>query len=387
MSDLKIYAKTLEQTAKEQIEAISESAAFSDSKIRIMPDCHAGKGTVIGFTANMTDKVIPNVVGVDIGCGMLTANLGPLAVDFAKLDEVIRTYVPSGFNVHEVPVSDTSFLQRLKCYPYLHDVDWLEKSLGSLGGGNHFIELDQDEDGNVYLIIHSGSRNLGVQVASYYQDLAIKNCQNNKSAREELIREYKAAGRQKEISNALAQIPVVNIPKELCYLEGQDRKDYLHDMEICQNFASINREAIAEIICLAMGWEGIDSFETIHNYISFKDGIVRKGAISAHYGERVLIPLNMRDGCILGTGLGNEDWNNSAPHGAGRVMSRKQAKELINLEDFQNTMEGIYSTSIVEETLDESPFAYKPSEEIIELVKDTVRIEKILKPIYNFKAS
>jgi len=387
MSDLKIYAKTLEQTAKEQIEAISESAAFSDSKIRIMPDCHAGKGTVIGFTANMTDKVIPNVVGVDIGCGMLTANLGPLAVDFVKLDEVIRTYVPSGCNVHEIPVSDTSFLHKLKCYSYLHDVDWLERSLGSLGGGNHFIELDQDEDGNIYLIIHSGSRNLGVQVASYYQDLAIKNCQNNKSAREELIREYKAAGRQKEISNALAQIPVVNIPKELCYLEGQDRKDYLHDMEICQNFASINREAIGEIICLAMGWEGIDSFETIHNYISFKDGIVRKGAISAHYGERVLIPLNMRDGCILGTGLGNEDWNNSAPHGAGRVMSRKQAKELINLEDFQNTMEGIYSTSIVEETLDESPFAYKPSEEIIELVKDTVRIEKILKPIYNFKAS
>ena len=387
MSDLKIYAKTLEQTAKEQIEAISESAAFSDSKIRIMPDCHAGKGTVIGFTASVSDKVIPNVVGVDIGCGMLTVKLFRPDLDFAKLDKVIRTHVPVGFEVNEYPIADASFLKNLKCYPYLHDIDRLECSLGSLGGGNHFIELDQDEDGNVYLIIHSGSRNLGIQVASYYQELAVKNCQNNKSAREELIREYKATGRQKEISSALAQIPVNKIPKELCYLEGQDRKDYLHDMEICQTFATINRLAIAKTILVHMGWQRVTEFHTMHNYISFKDGIVRKGAISAHYGEQVLIPLNMRDGCILGIGLGNEDWNNSAPHGAGRVMSRKQAKELINLEDFQNTMEGIYSTSIVEETLDESPFAYKPSEEIIELVKDTVKIEKILKPIYNFKAS
>lgn len=394
MRDLKIFTDNIEQTALDQIDLLLQQPAFADCKIRIMPDVHAGAGCVIGFTADLGDKVIPNIVGVDIGCGMMTVMLSNIDIDYAKLDEVIRQYVPYGRDVHKekkIPFD----LTELRCYRELRDTKRLERSLGTLGGGNHFIEIDEDENGNKYLVIHTGSRNLGKQVAEYYQHLAtsIINGSFDKKARHaELIAEYKATGRKSEIQEAIKELDkqyqyVERMPKDLCYLEGQNRLDYLHDMEICQRFAEKNRETIAITILERMQWIGNDYFETVHNYIDHQNNIVRKGAIAAYKGKRVLIPLNMRDGCIIGIGKGNEDWNCSAPHGAGRVLSRKRAKETITMEDYKASMNGIFTTSVSEDTLDESPMAYKPSREIIELVKDTVDIEKIIKPVYNFKAA
>ena len=424
MKNLKIFTNNIEEEARNQIDELLEQEAFKDSKIRIMPDVHAGKGCVIGFTGDLGDKVIPAVTGVDIGCGMLCVELSKIDLDLVKLDKIIREYVPSGMNVH--PGQRYKFLEfeDLYCKNELKDKDsWLEKSLGTLGGGNHFIEVDEDNDGNKYLVIHTGSRNLGKQVAEIYQEKAIKYCSYEKEAKEErerIIKEYKEQGREKEIQEELRKISKkykdkTKLPKDLCYLEGDLREDYLHDMKICQEFAKDNRLCIAkQILCnyfevpYYKGYKSLrlvekvnypsfitqdyieydfEYFQTIHNYISFEDNIVRKGAISAKKGERVLIPMNMRDGCIIGIGKGNEDWNESAPHGAGRIMSRAKAKENIKLEDFENSMEGIYTTSVNEETIDESPFAYKPMQEIIDCIGDTVEIEKIIKPIYNFKAS
>lgn len=397
MKNLKIFTKNIEQEAINQINELLEQDAFKNSKIRIMPDVHAGKGCVIGFTGDLGDKVIPNIVGVDIGCGMLCVKLGNIDIDLEKLDDVIHKYIPSGMNVNE-EVYEYFNLKELLCYKELKNKDeWLEKSLCSLGGGNHFIELDVDEDNNKYLIIHTGSRNLGKQVAEIYQNKAIEYCSYKKEMKEEkdkIIKKYKEQGKQKEIQDALQEINKkyagkTKLPKDLCYLEGQLRDDYLHDMEICQRFAGANRELIATKILSKMGLILFidDFFETIHNYISFKDNIVRKGAISAKKGEMVLIPMNMRDGCIIGVGKGNDDWNQSAPHGAGRIMSRVKAKETFNLDEFKESMKGIYTTSVNEETIDEAPMVYKPMQEIIECIKDTVEIKKLIKPIYNFKAS
>lgn len=397
MKNLKIFTNNIEQEAINQINLLLEQEAFKDSKVRIMPDVHAGKGCVIGFTGNLGDKVIPNIVGVDIGCGMLCVELGNIDIDLAKLDEVIRKYIPSGRNVHEfIPLP--FFIGHLKCYEELKEIDWLNNSLGTLGGGNHFIEIDVDKDNNKYLVIHTGSRNLGKQVAEIYQEKAIKYCSYDKEMNEEkqnIIKEYKEQHREKEIQNKLIEISKkyegkTKLPKDLCYLEGQLREDYLHDMEICQQFALSNRNTIAQNIISPLFDKNLfdfKKFHTIHNYISFEDNIVRKGAISAQKGEKVLIPMNMRDGCIIGIGKGNEDWNNSAPHGAGRIMSRMKARENIDMIDYEKSMQGIYSTSITRETIDESPMAYKPMEEIIENIKDTVEIVKIIKPIYNFKAN
>ena len=424
MKDLKIFTNNIEEEARKQIDELLEQEAFKDSKIRIMPDVHSGKGCVIGFTGNLGDKVISNIVGVDIGCGMLCVELGKIDLDLVKLDKIIREYVPSGMNVHQEQKYKFLEFEDLYCKSELKNKDsWLEKSLGTLGGGNHFIEVDIDEDGNKYLVIHTGSRNLGKQVAEIYQEKAIKYCSYEKEAKEErerIIKEYKEQGREKEIQEELTKISKkyrdkTKLPKDLCYLEGDLREDYLHDMKICQEFAKDNRLCIAkQILCnyfevpYYKGYKSLrlvekvnypsfitqdyieydfEYFHTIHNYISFDDNIVRKGAISAKKGERVLIPMNMRDGCIIGIGKGNEDWNCSAPHGAGRIMSRAKAKENIKLEDFENSMKGIYTTSVNEETIDESPFAYKPMQEIIDCIGDTVEIEKIIKPIYNFKAS
>lgn len=424
MKNLKIFTNNIEEEARNQIDELLEQEAFKDSKIRIMPDVHAGKGCVIGFTGNLGDKVISNIVGVDIGCGMLCVELGKIDLDLVKLDKIIREYVPSGMNVHQEQKYKFLEFEDLYCKSELKNKDsWLEKSLGTLGGGNHFIEVDIDEDGNKYLVIHTGSRNLGKQVAEIYQEKAIKYCSYEKEAKEErekIIKEYKEQGREKEIQEELTKISKkyrdkTKLPKDLCYLEGDLREDYLHDMKICQEFAKDNRLCIAkQILCnyfevpYYKGYKSLrlvekvnypsfiaqdyieydfEYFQTIHNYISFEDNIVRKGAISAKKGERVLIPMNMRDGCIIGIGKGNEDWNESAPHGAGRIMSRAEAKENIKLEDFENSMEGIYTTSVNEETIDESPFAYKSMQEIIDCIGDTVEIEKIIKPIYNFKAS
>lgn len=400
MSDLKIFTKNVEQEAVDQIELLLAQDAFKDCKVRIMPDVHAGKGCVIGFTADLGEKVIPNIVGVDIGCGMLCVSLGQTDVDFEKLDNVIRSYVPSGRDVHEGRIIRFDELQELKCYRELRYTKRIECSIGTLGGGNHFIEVDVAEDGYKYLVIHTGSRNLGKQVADYYQNLAFELMSGKDKLYEEqdrLIKEYKAAGRKSEIQNAIAELHRnfnavnPNTPKDLCYLDGKYREDYLHDMRICQKFAYINRVMIAQIICNHMGW-GVDAdmpdyFECIHNYIDHDSNIVRKGAISAKYGEKVLIPINMRDGCIIGTGKGNEDWNCSAPHGAGRVMSRTKAKELVSLEEFEKSMDGIYTTSVNQSTIDESPMAYKTLDEIVENIKDTVDVLAIIKPVYNFKAS
>ena len=400
MSDLKIFTNNIEQEAVYQIELLLAQDAFKDCKVRIMPDVHAGKGCVIGFTADLGEKVIPNIVGVDIGCGMLCVSLGQTDIDFEKLDNVIRSYVPSGRDVHDGRIIRFDELQELKCYRELRDTKRLERSIGTLGGGNHFIEVDAAEDGYKYLVIHTGSRNLGKQVADYYQNLAFELMSGKDELYEEqgrIIEEYKAAGRKSDIQNAIAELHRnfkavnPNIPKDLCYLEGKYREDYLHDMRICQKFAYINRVMIAQIICNHMGW-GVDAdmpdyFECIHNYIDHDSNIVRKGAISAKYGEKVLIPINMRDGCIIGTGKGNEDWNCSAPHGAGRVMSRTKAKELVSLEEFEKAMDGIYTTSVNQSTIDESPMAYKTLDEIVENIKDTVDVLAIIKPVYNFKAS
>ena len=393
MSDLKIFAKTIDEKAKAQIDALLEQPAFADCKVRIMPDVHAGAGCVIGFTADLGDKVIPNIVGVDIGCGMLTIGLGNIDIDFDKLDRVIRENVPSGMNVNETPNSPF-VLQELKCFGNLKNVDWIERSMGSLGGGNHFIEVDTDDKGTKYLVIHTGSRNLGKQVAEYYQAMAIATLNGKgklNTAIAKYIKDCKASGRESEIEQGIAKLkrmfkPIAEIPNDLCYLEGEWRDRYLFDMGYCQFFAHMNRGEIANRIVRGMGWEMQGAFETIHNYIDRESNIVRKGAISAKRFERVLIPINMRDGCIIGEGKGNKDWNCSAPHGAGRIMSRMQAKEALRLEDYRETMNGIYTTSVCNETIDEAPQAYKPMQEIVDCIQDTVKIEKIIKPIYNFKA-
>ena len=399
MSDLKIFTDSIEPEALNQIYTLIKQPAFVDCKVRIMPDVHAGKGCVIGFTADLGDKVIPNIVGVDIGCGMLCCEIGKMDINYAKLDSVIREHIPAGRAVRDEEISFCQ-LEDLYCKDRLKNMEWLKCSLGTLGGGNHFIEVDADSDGMKYLVIHTGSRNLGKQVAEIYQQMAIDDMQGmNKLAEEskKLIAEYKAAGRQKDIQRGLAELKrkwqpdKLNIPKELCYLTGEHREMYLHDMKICQEFARVNRRAIQDIIFYYMGWtfsrSFMERFQTIHNYIDHDTNIVRKGAISAKAGEKLLIPINMRDGCIIGVGKGNEDWNCSAPHGAGRIMSRSKAKENVSLEEYQESMKGIYTTSVSQSTIDESPMAYKSMDKILEHIKDTVEIVKIIKPVYNFKAS
>ena len=396
MNDLKIFTKTIEQTAKDQINTLLSLDAFKDCKVRIMPDVHAGKGCVIGFTGNLGEKVIPNIVGVDIGCGMFCANLGKIDIDYKKLDEFISNNIPSGMNVYDEPIVNFD-ITNLCYFNELKNHQRLINSIGTLGGGNHFIELDIDEEGNKYLIVHSGSRNLGTQVADYYQDLANQLCNHDLSGyiakRDEILTTYKELGRAQEIQSALITLKQEfemnrnKIPYDFAYLEGEYREKYLNDMKICQKYAVVNRYTIAKRIADYMNWNLDDYLGSIHNYISFEDNIVRKGAISAKENERVIIPINMRDGCILGIGKGNDDWNNSAPHGAGRIMSRAEAVQTIELEDYKKSMEGIYTSSVVKETIDEAPFAYKPIEEIVENIKDTVSITRIIKPVYNFKAN
>jgi len=411
MKNLKIFTSNIEQEALDQINTLMEQPAFSDCKVRIMPDVHAGAGCVIGFTADLGDKVIPNIVGVDIGCGMLTVELGYIDnyhhcqnvtdIDFEKLDDVIRKRVPCGRDVHEASSiyrSPDKFekLLTLKCYRELKDSKRFQRSIGTLGGGNHFIEIDEGSDDKKYLVIHTGSRNLGKQVADYYQNLAVELMQGKDellAKQEQIIAEYKAQGRKKEIQNAIKELKrtwkpnEIDIPKPLCYLTGQYREDYLHDMRICQEFARLNRAQISYAITEGMGWTPISCFETIHNYIEFETNMVRKGAISAKAGEKLLIPINMRDGCIVGVGKGNDDWNQSAPHGAGRIMSRHKAREVVSLDDFKESMDGIFTTSVSFETIDEAPMVYKPMDEIVENIKGTVDILEIIKPVYNFKAS
>ena len=388
------YASIIEPKAIDQIRRMCDYEFTRGSKIRIMPDVHAGKGCTIGTTMTVVDKAVPNIVGVDIGCGMYTVELGKEDIDLKKLDEATH-FIPSGMNVWN-DIQENFNIEELKCYDQLINIDWLKCSLGSLGGGNHFIEVDVSEDGTKYLIIHSGSRNLGKQVAQIYQEKAIDQCKGISVYKEEknnIVENLKAEGRFQEIETALKIFEkkkleqAIDMPDDLCYVSGKLLEDYLYDVEICQRFAKRNRELMAEIILKQTGIISYSSFHTIHNYIDMQEMILRKGSIAAHDGEKVLIPINMRDGSVLAIGKGNSEWNCSAPHGAGRLMSRMQAKENISLEDYKKSMEGVYTTSVNLETLDEAPMAYKSLNDIIDVIKETVDIIEVMKPIYNFKAS
>ena len=388
------YAKVIEDEAINQIRRMCDYDMTAGSKIRIMPDVHAGKGCTIGTTMTIVDKAVPNVVGVDIGCGMYTVNLGKGEIDFEKLDEACH-FIPSGMNVWEGR-QERFDLTKLQCYRNLKDTRRLERSLGTLGGGNHFIEVDEAEDGIKYLIIHSGSRNLGKQVAELYQKLAVdldRGYGEYFEKRDEIIRTYKEQGRRKEIQGALKELHFQvyesqpSMPDNLCYLSGKYLEDYLHDIVVCQSFARRSREKMAEIILERTGMTGADGFHTIHNYIDTDEMILRKGAIAAHKGEKVLIPINMRDGSVLAVGKGNPEWNYSAPHGAGRIMSRTKAKNELSLDQYKEEMAGVYTTSVNENTLDEAPMAYKSLEAIIDVIRESVDVIDVMKPIYNFKAS
>lgn len=409
--DVKIFTDNIEDGALEQIKTLISIDVFSDKKIRIMPDVHAGAGCVIGFTGNLGEKVIPNIVGVDIGCGMRILNLGKLGgIDYHALHEHIRGNIPSGMIVREERfgfkplVGEEMEIYReakqlvtgLFCYRDLKDSARINKAIGTLGGGNHFIELDKDDEGYVYLVIHTGSRNLGKQVADIYQARAVSHMTAGADEFERTIRqtidEYKAAGRRSELQAVIMKMrreqekSEPSLPAALCYVEGEARLQYLHDMRLCQRWAVLNRKLISLLLLRFFpGIEVLEEFESVHNYIS-DDNIIRKGAISAASGERCIIPLNMRDGALICTGKGNPDWNCSAPHGAGRVLSRSQAYERITMEDFETSMKGIYSESVTDSTRDESPMVYKPAAEIIANIGETVSINTIIRPIFNFKA-
>lgn len=393
-----IMTNTIDTQTITAIHHLLNQSFVQGNKICFMPDLHAGKGCVIGTTMSLhKQQVCPNIVGVDIGCGVLVVKLGKIKIDLPTLDDYIRKNIPHGFNANEAVQSSSvdSLISQLHCYNALIHIDRLEKSLKSLGGGNHFIEIDTDNEDNKYLLVHSGSRNLGKQVAEYYQNEAIKNMQQlSAQKKQDIIEQNKKCNTPEKINNMLHQLKDVIPPKDLSYLDGELLNKYFNDIKICQLFAIQNRALIARDICLnglhmdLTQFTQLETFESVHNYIDFSDTIpiLRKGAISAKAGEKLIIPINMRDGAILGTGLGNSDWNYSAPHGAGRLLSRSQAKEQIALSDFQETMTGIYSTSVTSETIDESPMAYKSLDYILNRIQDTVKVDIILKPIYNFKA-
>jgi RNA-splicing ligase RtcB len=380
-----IFAETFEYEAYEQIKKLVNFEAYENSKVRIMPDAHAGKGCTVGTTMIIKDKVTPNLVGVDIGCGMLTIKLKDKDIDLSMLDNVIKTKVPCGFNVHEKQKKSFNF-NNLRCYDHV-DLGRALLSIGSLGGGNHFIEVGKDGiTGDLYLIIHSGSRKLGGDVCKYYQNKAFQNVNEMCKIIKNVVDKLKTEGREKEISDEIKKIKKPSADKELAFLSGSDFNDYMNDIAIVQKFATLNRETIAEIIIKEAGLKEFSRFETIHNYIDFKRMILRKGAVSAEKGEILLIPINMRDGSLLCVGKGNENWNYSAPHGAGRLLSRSKAKEVINMLDFIETMKDVYTTSVVIETLDEAPQAYKSIDEIKNSIIETVDIISTIKPIFNFKA-
>lgn len=393
----KVFTDNCESEAISQITNILNQEFTQGSKIRIMPDVHCGAGCTIGTTMTLKDKVCANLVGVDLGCGMLTVKLKEKRINLPELDSVIRKYVPSGFDIHEEAVAESP-IEELRCAKHVN-LDRAFKSLGTLGGGNHFLELDKDEDGNLYLVIHTGSRHLGIEVCDYYMEKgwqALKDKATGGSLKDltnELIEKLKKEGRTKDISKELAKFKTEfkqkhpDVPYELSYVEGQDFDDYIHDMKIMRIHAEINRATIAKTILKKAKLHEVERFETLHNYIDTENMILRKGAISAQAGEKVLIPMNMRDGSLICIGKGNPDWNYSAPHGAGRLMSRSKAKENISMSEFKKSMEGIYTSCVNTSTIDESPMAYKPMDEIISNIHDTVDVVNIIKPVYNFKAS
>lgn len=390
-STAKVFTDTLEETAEAQIRALCDMEYTAEANIRIMPDVHAGAGCTIGTTMTIRDTVVPNLVGVDIGCGMETVMLKERELDLQALDRLIYKRIPSGFNIRQTPhgYSGEIDLKQLRCAEHVN-LERAVRSIGTLGGGNHFIEVNRDEEGRLYVVVHSGSRHLGLETANYYQRIGWEKLNGNDSgAISRTIEEYKAQGRQKEIQKAIAELKkqvICRIPKALAYVSGEAFEDYIHDMKLVQRYAVLNRKAMMDEIVGGLGLTAADEFTTIHNYIDTENMILRKGAVSARKGERLLIPMNMRDGSLICIGKGNEDWNCSAPHGAGRLMSRTKAKQSFTLDEFQSQMKGIYTTSVNPDTLDECPMAYKGAEGIMENIEPTAEIVKVIRPIYNFKA-
>ena len=391
-NEAKVFTDNIEKSAREQIVELLNQEFMKGENIRIMSDVHAGAGCTIGFTSTITNKVVPNLIGVDIGCGLLMAKLSKRIENLDELDSIIRHNIPSGFNVHERPafrVGDSlkEYISTLNCLkPANINMDRALCSLGTLGGGNHFIELDEDDDGNQYLVVHTGSRYLGKQIATYYQELAYEQLTDISNEKDKIIKSLIEQGRQREIQSELKKLEKPKINKNLAYLEGDLFWEYLDDMHMAQNYADFNRTFIINSILLSLGIDGIYRISTAHNYID-ESFIVRKGAVYAGRGTELLIPINVRDGILICEGKGNPDWNYSAPHGAGRICSRGKAREQFSMDEFKSEMDGIYSTCISENTLDESPMAYKPMDEIIKNIGDTVEIKKVIKPIYNFKAN
>lgn len=388
-----VFTDVVEEKAFEQIKTLCDQQFTEGSKIRIMPDCHAGAGCTIGTTMTITDKVVPNLVGVDIGCGMEVVQISQKHIELQKLDKLIYDKIPSGFNIRETAhkFNDDIDLSELRCLADANlNLVRAEWSLGTLGGGNHFIEADKDDDGNIYIVVHSGSRHLGLEVANYYQEQGWKALNGSAKADiERLIADYKAQGREQEIQKAIKALKSqikTNIPRQLAYVSGQDFEDYIHDMKIVQHFAVLNRKAMMDVIVKGMKLNVVEQFTTIHNYIDTDNMILRKGAVSAKQGENLIIPINMRDGSLLCIGKGNDDWNQSAPHGAGRLMSRTEAKNSFTVSEFKKQMQGVYTTSVRTDTLDECPMAYKNMDDIVNNIDDTAVISKIIKPIYSFKA-
>ena len=386
----KIFTDVVDEASIAQVKELCDQEFCAGSRIRLMPDIHAGAGCTVGTTMTIKDKVVPNLVGVDIGCGMETVQIKESNIDMERLDRVIRERIPAGFeirnNAHRY--FDRVDLLSLRCVDKV-DLERAKNSVGTLGDGNHFIEVDRDDEGRLYIVVHSGSRHLGLEVAKHYQDAGHKKLSDQSNGLEKLIEELKTTGRQREIQQAIQKYKSEykrDIPKALAYVDGSLFDDYIHDMKIVQRFAEINRQAMMDEIVSGMGVHVENQFTTIHNYIDTDSMILRKGAVSAKSGEVLLIPINMRDGSIIGIGKGNEDWNCSAPHGAGRLMSRAKAKEKFTVAEFEKQMDGIYTTSVNQETIDECPMAYKSMEAITENIEPTVEILKIIKPVYNFKA-
>lgn len=384
----KIFTNNIDEKVSNQINQMLESPVAINANMRIMPDVHFGAGCVIGTTMKIVDKVVPNFVGVDIGCGVLVQKIGRTDIDLERLDKVVRKNIPSGFEIRnrEHPLASCVNLDDLICKDGLKKFNRFSLGIGTLGGGNHFIEIASDENGDNYLIIHTGSRNLGKQVADYYQQKAYEELKNNTITKDEIIAQLCHLGREQDIERTLKSVAIPKIDKAMAYCEGELMQDYLHDMIICQKYASINRMAIASTIGIGMRWSVVNEFETVHNYIDMDSMILRKGAVSAKSGESLIIPMNMMNGSLLCVGKGNPEWNYSAPHGAGRIMSRTVARKTISIDDFKNSMNGIFTTCVNNDTIDEAPMAYKPMQEIIDNIGDTVNIIGIIKPIYNFKA-
>lgn len=387
----KVFTDAADKKSIAQITELCSQPFAKGSQIRIMPDVHAGAGCTIGTTMTITDKLVPNLVGVDIGCGMETTILKDPYIEPQKLDKLIRAEIPSGFNVRKTAhrYAERIDLTELYCFPHIHALR-AELSIGTLGGGNHFIEVDKGSDGTLYLVIHSGSRHLGREVAEWYQREAYARLNgSDAAAQQKLIAELKAQGKQKHIQDELKKLKAVkrtNIPQHLAYCEGELFAHYLHDMAIVQRFAVQNRQAMTDVIVRGMHWKVRRQFTTIHNYIDMEQRILRKGAVSAQKDEILLIPVNMRDGSLLCRGKGDPDWNFSAPHGAGRLMSRSEARSSCSIAEYRKQMQGIYTTSVGMDTIDECPMAYKRMEDITGNIQPTAEVLDVIKPIYNFKA-